>query len=76
MKRKLLIVFVALLLVLTLCIGLTACGKDGGEKPGGSTTPSNPSDTPEEQPSLTQEEIKAYIPTTFEMTSGMSIDDE
>lgn len=74
MKRKLLIVFVALLLVLTLCIGLTACGKDGGEKPGGSTTPSNPSDTPEEQPSLTQEEIKAYIPTTFEMTSGMSID--
>lgn len=74
MKRKLLIVFVALLLVLTLCIGLTACGKDGGEKPGGSTTPSNPSDTPEEQPKLTQEEIKAYIPTTFEMTSGMSID--
>lgn len=74
MKRKLLIVFVALLLVLTLCIGLTACGKDGGEKPGGSTTPSNPSDTPEEQPKLTQEEIKAYIPTTFEITSGMSID--
>lgn len=74
MKRKLLIVFVALLLVLTLCIGLTACGKDGGEKPGGSTTPSNPSDTPEEQPKLTQEEIKAYIPTTFEMKSGMSID--
>lgn len=74
MKRKLLIVFVALLLVFTLCIGLTACGKDGGEKPGGSTTPSNPSDTPEEQPKLTQEEIKAYIPTTFEITSGMSID--
>ena len=73
MKRKLLIVFVALLLVLTLCIGLTACGKDGGEKPGGSTKPGH-SDTPEEQPSLTQEEIKAYIPTTFEMTSGMSID--
>lgn len=73
MKRKLLIVFVALLLVLTLCIGLTACGKDGGEKPGGSTKP-GPSDNNEEQPSLTQEEIKAYIPTTFEMTSGMSID--
>ena len=65
--------FVALLLVLTLCIGLTACGKDGGEKPGGSTKPGH-SDTPEEQPSLTQEEIKAYIPTTFEMKSGMSID--
>ena len=73
MKRKLLIVFVALLLVLTLCIGLTACGKDGGEKPGGSTKPGH-SDTPEEQPKLTQEEIKAYIPTTFEITSGMSID--
>lgn len=73
MKRKLLIVFVALLLVLTLCIGLTACGKDGGEKPGGSTKPGH-SDTPEEQPSLTQEEIKAYIPTTFEIKSGMSID--
>lgn len=73
MKRKLLIVFVALLLVLTLCIGLTACGKDGDGKSDNPTTPSGPSD-PEEQPSLTQEEIKAYIPTTFEITSGMSID--
>ncbi|HBW05606.1 MAG TPA: hypothetical protein DEF02_03355 [Clostridiales bacterium] len=69
MKRKYFIIFAALLLVLTLCMGLAACGNDSGNKP------DSPIDTPDdEQPSLTQEEIKAYIPTTFEMKSGMSID--
>lgn len=69
MKRKYFIIFAALLLILTFCMGLAACGNDSGNKP------DSPIDTPDdEQPELTQEEIKAYIPTTFEMKSGMSID--
>lgn len=71
MKRKHLSIIAALLLVLTLCIGLAACDDN---KSNIRPNPSGPSDNPDEQPKLTQEEIKAYIPTTFEMKSGMSID--
>ena len=71
MKRKHLSIIAALLLVLTLCIGLAACDDN---KSNIQPNPPGPSDNPDEQPKLTQEEIKAYIPTTFEMKSGMSID--
>lgn len=71
MKRKHLSIIAALLLVLTLCIGLAACDDNKSNIP---PNPPGPSDNPDEQPKLTQEEIKAYIPTTFEMKSGMSID--
>ena len=61
MKRKFIMFLIAMFAILPSCFLFSACGDNSGNGSGsGSKT-------------LTQEEIKAYIPTSFELNSGMGV---